>query len=82
MELKEVVSKVMKAGDKSDFFRSQQYEGIKCRNYEILVHVYRDKAKTELLGLHRQIDQSRINYSRIKTLEDLVTANLQGGRCP
>ena len=82
LERKDVVSKVIKAGEKSDVFMSQEYEGIKCWNYEILVYVYRDKARTELLNVHRQIDQSRINYSRIKTLEDLVTANLQGGRCP
>ena len=82
MERKEVVSKVIEAGEESDIFVSQEYEGIKCWNYEILVYVYRDKTKNELLDTHRQMDQSRINYSRIKTLEDLVTANLQGGRCP
>jgi hypothetical protein len=63
--------------------QSPELEGIQCKNYEIMVEVYNNKAKTVLLGRHRQIDQSRVDSALAVTPEELVKRlGAPGGCCP
>ena len=79
---KDIESKVLTAGETEVLFISPSHTDIKCWNYEILIYIYRDKSKVELLGTHRQYNQSRINYERIKDSMDYISASKAGGRCP
>ncbi len=52
--------------------QSPELEGIQCRNYEIMVEVYSNKAKTVPLGQHRQMVQSRIDSCMVTTPDELA----------
>jgi hypothetical protein len=78
---KDIESKVLASGETQAFIISPAHRDIKCWNYEILVYVYRGASKTKLLGTHRQVIQSRVNYARVKDDMDLVSA-MRNGRCP
>jgi len=82
LDKKDIESKVLRSGENEAFFISPEYREMKCWNYEVLVYIYRGESKTKLLGTHRQVIQSRVNYSRIKDTRDLLSAMLKGGRCP
>jgi hypothetical protein len=43
--------------------QSSRSGGFVCWNYEVMVYVYRDCDKAELLGTHRQVIQSRVDLS-------------------
>lgn len=60
---------------------SPEFEGIQCRNYVILVEVYRNRAKRVLLGRHRQIDQSRVDASLVSSPADLLGRLGASGKC-
>jgi len=51
--------------------RSPEVEGLKCRNYEVLVEVYESEKKTKLLGSHRQLIQSRVDTARVHSMEQM-----------
>ena len=55
--------------------------GVACWNYQVKVYVYRGPSKTKLLEIHPQIIQSRINYSKVKSTDDLFKAAAQSN-CP
>jgi|GEM_PF-922451 len=81
-EHERIVTKQL-SGRGGDFWLYSPWsDGFKCWNYEIEVHVYRDRTKSELLGVHRQRLQSRIDLGMIQSAADLVTAMARGGRCP
>lgn len=50
---------------------SPEVEGLKCRNYEVLVEVYESEKKARLLGSHRQLIQSRVDTARIHSKEQI-----------
>jgi hypothetical protein len=81
LDKKNIESKVLAAGETEAFFTSPENRDIKCWNYEVLVYIYRGDSKTKLLGTHRQVIQSRINYARIKDVRDYVRA-ARTGLCP
>ena len=81
LEQKNIKSKVLAAGIREAIFKSPATGNIKCWNYEILVYVYQGESKTKLLGTHRQVIQSRVNYARVKNAKDMLSA-LRTGRCP
>jgi len=81
LDKKDIESKVLASGETEAFIMSPAHRDIKCWNYEILVYVYRGDSKTKLLGTHRQVIQSRVNYARVKDGMDLVSA-MRTGRCP
>lgn len=56
--------------------------GFKCWNYEVEVHVYQDDSKQQLLDIHRQVIQSRVDFSLDYRTEDLVVGLAGGGTCP
>ncbi|RMH17565.1 MAG: DUF4124 domain-containing protein [Gammaproteobacteria bacterium] len=60
---------------------SPEFRNLRCRNYQVLISVYRGKSKSDLLGKHRQMIQSRINVDRIKKAEDYLIAGIKGGNC-
>lgn len=76
-----VMSKVRQGAQQNIFFLSPEFKGLKCKNYQVVVYVYRGSTKSELLGLHRQIIQSRVNSDKIKSTEEVVEAVRQGN-CP
>lgn len=78
-----VVEEVERQFEQAEFFiLSTEVKSPKCWNYLVLVKIYRDKSKQELLGEHRQYIQSRVNLDRVNTLFELIEAAGQGGRCP
>jgi len=76
-----VVKRSRQGGEQEMFIVSPEFKGLKCRNYQVMVHVFRDGSKSELLGVHRQIIQSRVNLDRIGSPKDLIQAGSQG-ICP
>jgi hypothetical protein len=78
---KNIKSKVLATDNREAIFKSPAHRNIKCWNYEILVYVYRGNSKTKLLGVHRQVIQSRVNYARVKNATDLLSA-MRTSRCP
>lgn len=81
-----VVGKTVEVNDhgiKEDVFKvsSPGLEGIQCRNYEILVEVYSNKAKTVLLGRHRQLNQSRVDAALVNSPSDLIDRLGARGMC-
>ena len=48
--------------------------GVQCKNYSVVVYVYRDPTKASLLGTHRQWVQSRVDTDNIATAEDFIEA--------
>ena len=76
-----VVSKVWEAEQQDIFFLSPSFKGLKCRNYKVVVYVYKDSEKSKFLGVHQQNIQSRVNLDKIKSVEELFQATSQGN-CP
>lgn len=81
-----VVGKTVEVNDqgiKENIFTvtSVELAGIQCRNYEILVEVYSNKAKTVLLGRHRQLDQSMVDAAIVSSPDDLLGRLGARGRC-
>jgi hypothetical protein len=66
--------KVNDQGTKEDIFTvtSAELAGIQCRNCEILVEAYSNKAKTVVLGPHRQLDQSMVDPVTVSSRDDLL----------
>jgi len=60
---------------------SPKIQGITCWNYQVEVFVYRGPSKTKLLEIHRQTIQSRINFNKIKSIDDFLNAASQSN-CP
>ena len=54
------------------FVLSPEVEGLKCRDYEVLVNVYESGEKTKLLGSHRQLIQSRVDAARVRSIEQML----------
>ena len=62
---------------------SPKLNTIKCWNYRVTVHVYRDGTKSEKLGTHQQTIQSQVNVARVDSLATLMQAGQSGrGLCP
>jgi hypothetical protein len=60
---------------------SRPATGFQCWNYHVIVSVYSDATKAELLDTHEQIVQSRFDLSDIRTAEDFAKATSGGGNC-
>lgn len=74
---------VSERGIKEDIFQilSPEFEGIRCRNYEILVNVYSNDKKDNLLGRHRQFVQSRVDSSLISSPAQMIQDLAKKGHC-
>jgi len=81
-EQKQIVDKELHREGSDILIFSPKSAGFKCWNYEIEVFVYQDDSKEELLGIHRQTIQSRVDMSLVKTTEDFVKGMTGGGICP
>jgi hypothetical protein len=77
-----VVGEVWRKGAQTILILSPEFKGLKCRNYQVVVYVYTEKNKDKLLGIHRQIIQSRINLDKVRSSKELVDALMAGGNCP
>lgn len=63
--------------------RSDESSEFKCWNYQVEVFVYADQLKTELLDVHQQTIQSRLDNDLINgNLADFVTEMFDGSHCP
>lgn len=76
-----VIGKVRQGGEEKMVILSPQLKGFKCRDYEVVVYVYRGSSKSKLLGTHHQRIQSKVNLDRIKTAKGLLEAMIRGN-CP
>jgi hypothetical protein len=64
-------------------FVSPRSSAFKCWNYEVEVKVWKDRNRTELLGTHRQLIQSRNDLALVTdALDFLRTGSSIGGKCP
>ncbi len=77
-----VVGEVWRRGEQTILILSSEFKGLKCRNYQVVVYVYTEKSKDTLLGIHRQIIQSRVNLNKVRTSKELADALVAGGNCP
>jgi hypothetical protein len=66
---------------KTVFLMSPEFHGLRCGNHRITISIYDTADKRQLLGTHNQLVQSRIDLTRVRTLEDLGDALLHGN-CP
>ena len=80
-ERHQIVSKLIKEKGGSVTLLSRASDGFKCWNYEISVLIYKDESRTELLDTHRQVIQSQIDLSLIKSSKALARA-MAVGACP
>lgn len=62
--------------------RTPEFDMIRCKNYEVLVDVYRRESSRQLLGTHRQLIQSRVDSSLATSPEAVLHAGRPGGLCP
>ena len=70
-------------GERELLVSSPKIKTIKCWNYRVTVHVYRDGTKSEKLGTHQQTVQSNMNVARVDSLATLFQAKQSGrGLCP
>ena len=60
---------------------SPESKGFKCWNYEVVVFVYRDTSKGELLGIHHQTVQARVDMNKVRNVDELLMA-MAHGNCP
>jgi hypothetical protein len=56
--------------------------GFMCWNYHVVVFVYSDATKSELLGTHDQLVQSRYNISDVRNERDFSKATTGSSNCP
>jgi hypothetical protein len=61
---------------------SRPRRGFLCWNYHVVVSVYSDAAKSQLLDTHQQIIQSRFDLSDARNQRDFDKATVGGGNCP
>ena len=76
-----VVRKLRQGGQQEIFIMSPEFKGLKCWNYGAVIYVYRGSNKSQLLGVHQQTIQSRINLENVKSLKDVLEAG-KHGNCP
>jgi uncharacterized protein DUF4124 len=62
--------------------RTPEFDMIRCKNYEVLVNVYRSESSRQLLGTHRQLIQSRYDSNLVTSPEAALFAGGPGGLCP
>jgi uncharacterized protein DUF4124 len=63
-------------------FISPDFEMIHCKDYEVLVYVYRSESHRELLGTHRQLIQSRMDSDLLTSRDAVFKTSRAGGLCP
>jgi hypothetical protein len=65
------------------FLMSPPSSGFRCRNYQVVVHVYEDSTRNQLLSSHHQVIQSRIDLSLFNSAGDMITSlATKQGNCP
>jgi hypothetical protein len=80
---KNVASKELRMAGATLRFRSPMSRDLKCWNYEIEVLIWRDRSKSDLLGTHRQVIQSRADLSLVRNSSEMLSAvGKYGGFCP
>lgn len=67
-------------GEKAISVFSPETQGLKCKNYKIVVNVYRDSSKAQLLGVHEQFNQSVVDADMVNSLTELLEAYIHPGR--
>jgi hypothetical protein len=67
-------------GEKAISVFSPETQGLKCKNYKIVVNVYRDSSKAQLLGVHEQFIQSVVDTDMVNSLTELLEALTHPGR--
>lgn len=78
----QIVGKELRREGADILILSPKSAGFKCWNYEIEIFVYQDDSKEELLDVHRQTIQSRVDISLAKNAEELIRGLVTGGLCP
>ncbi len=80
---KTVVDRELRRKEATIRMRSPMSNELKCRNYEIEVFIYRDRSRDELLDIHTQVIQSRVDLSLVSDKMDMASAIAKwGGKCP
>lgn len=80
----DVVEAVRQGSEAKIMVISPARAGVKCRPYNIVVHVYRGRSKAFPLGVHRQVNISQVDTRDLKSAMDLLTAASRAaetGRC-
>ena len=71
-----IIGKQVGAGEPEIRFQTEGLTGIKCKVYEIVIYVYSDATKSNLIGEHRQLNLSNFDIDKVKSIQDLF-----GGTC-
>lgn len=77
-----IVGKVVPTEKSEMRFESPESDQFRCWNYEILVDVYRDSTKTELLDTHSQFTQSVYDLRLFDDKRPYILQILEGPKCP
>lgn len=63
-------------------FDSPESDQFRCWNYEVLVNVYSDSSKTELLDTHSQFIQSQYDFRLFDKGSPVLLQMVEGAKCP
>jgi len=77
-----VVGKEVPAERSEMRFDSPESDQFRCWNYEVLVNVYSDSSKTELLDTHSQFIQSQYDLRLFDKGSPFLSQMLEGAKCP
>ena len=77
-----VVGKVVPKQRSKMLFDSPESDQFRCWNYEVLVNVYRDSTKSELLDTHSQFIQSRYDFRLFDKGSPFLLQVAAGAKCP
>lgn len=70
-------------GEKVISILSPLIQGLKCKNYQIVVNVYKDASKSQLLGTHEQFSQFGFDSDLITSEGQMMDASAHPGKyCP
>jgi len=68
-----------RAGGSSEInIESPFFSGLRCGNYLVEISIYRNSMRKELLGVHKQYVQSRIDMNKALSREQFIDAMLKG----
>jgi hypothetical protein len=77
-----IVGKVVETENGEMWFESPESDQFRCWNYEILVNVYRDSTKADLLDTHSQFVQSVYDLTLFEDDRPYLLQMVEGPKCP